>query len=38
MGGMPPMEGSMMLMIIGIAIGHIVCGIVVAMFVKEPFA
>ena len=35
MGGMPPMEGSMMLMMIGSAIGHIFFGIVVAMFVKE---
>ena len=34
MGGMPPMEGKMMMMI-GSAIGHIVFGIVVAMFVKE---
>lgn len=34
MGGMPPMEGSMMLIMIGSIIGHIVFGIVVAMFVK----
>jgi hypothetical protein len=35
MGGMPPMEGSMMLMMIGSIIGHVVFGIGVAMFVKE---
>ncbi len=35
MGGMPPMEGSMMLIMVGSAIGHIVFGIVAAMFVKE---
>ena len=35
MGGMPPMEGNMMLIMIGSAIGHIVYGIVVVMFVKE---
>lgn len=35
MGGMPPMEGSMMLIMIGSIVGHIVFGIVVAMFVKE---
>ena len=32
---MPPMEGSMMLMIIGSIMGHIVFGITVAIFVKE---
>jgi len=36
MGGMPPMEGSMMLMMIGSLIGHVVFGITVALFVKEP--
>ncbi|MCY7408823.1 MAG: hypothetical protein LH473_00990 [Chitinophagales bacterium] len=32
---MPPMEGSMMLVIIGSFIAHIIFGIVVALFVKE---
>ena len=32
---MPPMEGSMMLMMVGAMIGHLVFGITVAMFVKE---
>jgi hypothetical protein len=36
MGGMPPMEGSMMLMMIGSIIGHVIFGITVALFVKEP--
>ncbi len=35
-GGMPPMEGSMMLIMIGSIMGHVIYGIVVAMFVKEP--
>lgn len=35
MGGMPPMEGSMMLMAIGSIMGHVVFGIVVALMVKE---
>mgnify|MGYP001600435931 CR=1 FL=1 len=35
MGGMPPMEGSMMLIMIGSIMGHVIFGIVVAMFVKE---
>ncbi len=35
MGGMPPMEGSMMLMMIGSIMGHVIYGITVAMFVKE---
>jgi uncharacterized membrane protein YagU involved in acid resistance len=35
MGGMPPMEGSMMLMAIGSILGHLVFGIVVALIVKE---
>ena len=35
MGGMPPMEGSMMLIMIGSIMGHIVFGITVAVFVKE---
>ncbi|HMQ77360.1 MAG TPA: hypothetical protein PKE21_14515 [Flavobacteriales bacterium] len=35
MGGMPPMEGSMMLMAIGSIMGHVVFGIVVALMVKD---
>ena len=35
---MPPMEGSMMLMMIGSIMGHIVFGITVAIFVKEKVA
>lgn len=35
LGGMPPMEGSMMLMMIGSIMGHVIFGIVVAAFVKE---
>lgn len=35
MGGMPPMEGSMMLMMMGSIVGHVVFGIVVALMVKE---
>lgn len=35
---MPPMEGSMMLMMIGSMIGHIVFGISVALLIKEPLA
>ncbi|QQR88025.1 MAG: hypothetical protein IPJ76_07370 [Flavobacteriales bacterium] len=35
LGGMPPMEGSMMLMAIGSILGHVVFGIVVALIVKE---
>ena len=36
LGGMPPMESKMMMMMmIGSAVGHIVFGVVVAMFVKE---
>lgn len=38
MGGMPPMEGSMLLIMVGSIIGHIVFGIVVALFVKEEIA
>jgi len=34
MGGMPEPEGSMVLLMIGSIIGHIVFGIVVALFVK----
>ncbi len=34
-GGMPAMEGSMILIMIGSIMGHVVFGIVVAMFVKE---
>lgn len=34
-GGVPPMEGSMMLIVIGSIIGHLLFGIVVALFVKE---
>lgn len=32
---MPPMEGSMMLMMVGSIIGHVIFGITVALFVKE---
>jgi len=35
MGGMPPMEGSMILMMIGSIMGHVIFGMVVALFVKE---
>jgi hypothetical protein len=35
LGGMPPLEGSMMLMMIGSILGHVIFGIVVAAFVKE---
>lgn len=35
MGEMPPMQGSMMMTVIGSIIGHLVFGIVVALFVKE---
>jgi hypothetical protein len=35
MGGMPEMEGNMVLMMIGSIIGHIIFGIVVALFVKQ---
>jgi len=35
LGGMPPMEGSMMLMMIGSITGHVIFGIVVSAFVKE---
>ncbi|MBL0126425.1 MAG: hypothetical protein IPP83_02975 [Flavobacteriales bacterium] len=35
LGGMPPMEGSMMLMAIGGIVGHVVFGIVVALVVKD---
>ncbi len=35
LGGMPPMEGSMMLIMIGSIMGHVIFGIVVAAFVKE---
>ena len=34
----PPMEGGMMLMMIGSIMGHIVFGITVAIFVKEKVA
>lgn len=34
MGGMPPMEGSKVMMIMGSIIGHLVFGIVVALLVK----
>ena len=36
MGGMPKPEGSMMLMMIGTIMGHVIFGIVVALLVKEP--
>jgi hypothetical protein len=32
---MPPMEGSMMLMMVGSIMGHVIFGITVAIFVKE---
>lgn len=35
MGGLPPMEGSVVLIMTGSIIGHIIFGIVVALFVKE---
>jgi hypothetical protein len=35
-GGMPSPEGSMVLMMIGSIMGHVIFGIVVALFVKEP--
>ena len=38
LGGMPPMEGSMMLIMVGSIIGHIVFGIVTVLFIKEPVA
>lgn len=34
-GGMPPMEGSMALIMVGGIMGHIIFGITVALFVKE---
>jgi len=34
-GDVPPPEGSMMLMMLGSIMGHVVFGVVVAMFVKE---
>lgn len=34
LGGMPPMEDSMMLMMIGSIAGHVIFGIAVALFVK----
>ncbi|MFV5689543.1 DUF6789 family protein [Flavobacterium sp. ZT3R25] len=35
MEGTPPMEGSLLLIMLGSIIGHIIFGIVVALFVKE---
>lgn len=35
MGGIPPMEGSMLLIMIGSIMGHVIFGITVAQFVKE---
>jgi len=35
LGLMPPMEGSVMLMMIGSIMGHVIFGIVVSAFVKE---
>jgi hypothetical protein len=32
---MPPMEGSMMLMMVGSIMGHVIFGITVALFMKE---
>jgi uncharacterized membrane protein YagU involved in acid resistance len=37
MGGMPSNEGSMMLMMIGSIMGHIIYGIVMALFVKKSY-
>ncbi len=34
-GGMPPIEGSLALIMVGGIMGHIIFGIVVALFVKE---
>ena len=34
-GGMPPMEGSMMLMMIGSIIGHLIFGVVVVLIAKD---
>ncbi|MDI1356315.1 MAG: hypothetical protein PSX36_15470 [bacterium] len=34
-GGMPAMEGSMILMMIGSIMGHVIFGMVVTQFVKE---
>ena len=36
LGGTPPMDGSMLLMMFGSILGYVIFGIVVAMFVKEP--
>lgn len=38
MGGMPPTEDSIMLLMLGSFMGHIVYGITVALFVKDPAA
>ncbi|MBI3520375.1 MAG: hypothetical protein HY062_13615 [Bacteroidetes bacterium] len=35
MGGMPPMEGSVILVMIGSIMGHVIFGVVVALFIKE---
>ena len=35
MGGMPPMEGSMIHILLGSILGHIIYGIIVALVVKE---
>jgi hypothetical protein len=35
LGNMPKPEGSMMLMMLGSIMGHVVFGIVVALFVKD---
>ncbi len=35
MGGTPPMEGSLSLIMIGSIMGHVIFGITVALFVKE---
>jgi uncharacterized BrkB/YihY/UPF0761 family membrane protein len=34
LGGVPPMEGSMLLIVVGSIMGHIIFGIVVALFAK----
>jgi len=35
MGGMPPMEGSMFLLMLGSILGHVAYGVVVTLFVTE---
>ena len=35
MGGMPPKEGNIMLMIVGSMLGHIIFGIIVVMYISD---